>query len=76
MHVNCPKMGNIASFCMNNFWGPLKLNLPRAPNVLRPALVVDIDVCVSSHLKKSWLGLQIRVISTIMLFKNSYSTNS
>ena len=25
---------------MNNFWGPLKLNLPRAPNVLRPALLV------------------------------------
>ena len=38
--------GNIASFCMNNFWGPLKLNLPRAPNVLRPALVVVSYVCL------------------------------
>ena len=38
MHTNHPIMGN--SFCMNDFWGPLKLNLPRAPNVLRPALLV------------------------------------
>ena len=44
MHVNCPMMGNIASFYMNNFWGPLKLNLPRAPNVLRPALDMSSDV--------------------------------
>ena len=36
MHVNSPVMGN--SFCMNTFWRPLKLTLPRAPNVLRPAL--------------------------------------
>ena len=29
----------------NNFWGPLKLNLPRAPNVLRPALLNHVRAC-------------------------------
>ena len=29
----------IFTYTVNNFWGPLKLNLPRAPNVLRPALI-------------------------------------
>ena len=38
MHMNHPIIGN--SFCMNDFWGPLKLNLPRAPNMLRPTLLV------------------------------------
>ena len=38
MHKNCPIMGN--SFYMNSFWGPLKLNLPRTPKMLRPAVPV------------------------------------
>ena len=39
--------------------------------------VVDVDVCVSSHLKEelTWaIDKRLRVISTIMLFKNSKST--
>ena len=39
--------------------------------------VADIDVCVSSHLKEelAWATeKRFRVISTTMLFKNSYST--
>ena len=32
--VNCPIMSN--SFCMNSYWGALKLDLPRAPKMLRP----------------------------------------
>ena len=39
--------------------------------------VVDIDIRVSSHLKEdlAWAtDQQLWVISTIMLFKNSYST--
>ena len=39
--------------------------------------VVDIDVCISSHLKEelTWaIDKQLQVISTIMLFKNSKST--
>ena len=36
LHMNCPIMGN--SFCMNSFWGSLKLNLLRAPKMLRLAL--------------------------------------
>ena len=39
--------------------------------------MVDIDVCVSSHLKEelTWaIYKQLRIISTIMLFKNSKST--
>ena len=36
LHMNCPIMGN--SFCMNSFWGPLKLNLLRAPKMLRLTL--------------------------------------
>ena len=39
--------------------------------------MVDVDVCVLRHLKKSWLGLQINgfglLVLVIMLFKNSYS---
>ena len=39
--------------------------------------MVGIDVCVSSHLKEelTWaIDKWLRVISTIMLFKNSKST--
>ena len=39
--------------------------------------MVDIDVCVSSHLKEelAWtIDKRLRVISAIMLFKNSKST--
>ena len=39
--------------------------------------MVDIDVCVSSHLKEelTWaIDKRLRVISTIMLFKNSKNT--
>ena len=39
--------------------------------------MVDVDVCVSSHLKEelAWaVDKRLRVISTIMLFKNSYYT--
>ena len=39
--------------------------------------MVDVDVCVSSHLKEelAWAAdKQLRVISTIMLFKNSKIT--
>ena len=39
--------------------------------------MVDVDVCVSSHLKEelAWAtDLQLQVISTVMLFKNSFST--
>ena len=39
--------------------------------------VVDVDICVLSHLKEklAWaLNKRLRVISTIMLFNNSYST--
>ena len=39
--------------------------------------MVDVDVCVSSHLKEEliWaIDKLLRVISTIMLFKNSKST--
>ena len=39
--------------------------------------MVDIDVCVSNHLKEelTWaIDKRLRVISTIMLFKNSKST--
>ena len=39
--------------------------------------MVDIDICVSSHLKEvlAWAADKLlQVISTIMLFKNSKST--
>ena len=39
--------------------------------------MVDVDVRVSSHLKEelAWdIDKQLQVISTIMLFRNSYST--
>ena len=39
--------------------------------------MVEVDVCVSSHLKEelAWaIDKRLRVISTIMLFKNSKST--
>ena len=39
--------------------------------------VVDVDVCVSSHLKEelSWaVDKWLLIISTVMLFKNSNST--
>ena len=39
--------------------------------------VVDVDVCVSSHLKKelTWaIDKWLQVINTIMLFKNNKST--
>ena len=39
--------------------------------------MVDVDVCVLSHLKEelTWaIDKRLRVISTIMLFKNSKST--
>ena len=39
--------------------------------------MVDVDVCVSSHLKEelTWaIVKRLWVISTIMLFKNSKST--
>ena len=38
--------------------------------------MVDVDERVSSHLKElAWAAdMQLRVISTIMLLKNSYST--
>ena len=39
--------------------------------------VVDLDVCVSSHLKQelAWaIDKQLWIISTIMLFKDSSST--
>ena len=39
--------------------------------------MVDIDICISGHLKEelTWaIDKQLRVISTIMLFKNSKST--
>ena len=39
--------------------------------------MVEVDICVSSHLKEvlAWaVDKQLRVISTIMLFKNSKST--
>ena len=39
--------------------------------------MADVDICVSSHLKEelTWaIDKRLRVISTIMLFKNSKST--
>ena len=39
--------------------------------------MVDVDICISSHLKEelAWaVDKWLRVISTIMLFKNSKST--
>ena len=39
--------------------------------------MVDVEILVSSHLKEelAWApDKRLRVISTIMLFKNSYST--
>ena len=39
--------------------------------------MVDIDVCIWSHLKEklTWaIDKRLRVISTVMLFKNSKST--
>ena len=39
--------------------------------------MVDIEICVSSHLKEelAWaVDKQLQVISTIMLFKNSKTT--
>ena len=39
--------------------------------------MVDVDVRVSSHLKEelAWaIDKQLQVISTIMLFRNNYST--
>ena len=39
--------------------------------------MVDVDVCISSHLKEelAWaIDKRLWVISTIMLFKNSKST--
>ena len=40
--------------------------------------MVDMDVCISSHLKEelAWtVDQRLQVISTIMLFKNSKSSN-
>ena len=39
--------------------------------------MVDVDVCISSHLKEelAWpIDKRLQVISTLMLFKNSKST--
>ena len=39
--------------------------------------VVDVDICILSHLKEelTWaIDKRLRIISTIMLFKNSNST--
>ena len=46
MHANYPIMGN--SFCMNRFWGSLKLSLPRASKVLMLALLVILSMLVLS----------------------------
>ena len=40
--------------------------------------VIDVDVCISNHLKEelTWaIDKWLRVINTIMLLKNSKSTN-
>ena len=56
LHENCWIMGN--SFCMNSFWGSLKLNLPSVPKLLRPALPSTLPHWYEELYLKSSVGLK------------------
>ena len=53
LHMNCPVMGN--SFCMNSFWGSLKLKLPRVPKMLKLGLQLLQELTSYSQ----WVGISL-----------------
>ena len=71
VHASCPIMKN--SFCMNSFWGPVKLNLPRAPKVLRPALLPYSTAQLQLHFSMclyAWCHTELCVVPRRILCGN------